>query len=81
MVQDEFIHLAVRTAYSLSQGAIHIKDLAKFLKNNRIPAVAVTDTNNLFGALEFSVKMSEVGVQPIIGVTLGVANPMAREDR
>jgi len=81
LVQDDFIHLAVRTAYSLSQGAIHIKDLAKFLKNNQIPAVAITDTNNLFGALEFSVKMSEVGVQPIIGVTLGVANPMAREDR
>ncbi len=54
MAHAQFIHLAVRTAYSLSEGAIHIDALAKNLAAAKIPAVAMTDTNNLFGELEFS---------------------------
>ncbi len=64
---EPFIHLHVHSAYSLAEGAIQIKDLVKRCKYNDMPAVAVTDTNNLFGALEFAMAAADEGVQPIIG--------------
>jgi len=48
----DFVHLRVHTAYSLSAGAIRIKELAGLCKAERMPAVAITDSGNLFGALE-----------------------------
>jgi len=65
---ESFIHLHVHSAYSLAEGAIQIKDLVKRCKYNTMPAVAVTDTNNLFGALEFAMAAADEGVQPIIGM-------------
>jgi DNA polymerase-3 subunit alpha len=62
-----FIHLRVHTAYSLAEGAIKLKDLAKRCRDLDMPAIAITDTANLFGALEFSIIAAENGVQPIIG--------------
>lgn len=62
-----FVHLRVHTAYSLAEGAIKIKELAKLCQEMRMPAVAITDTANLFGALEFSICCAENGIQPIIG--------------
>ncbi|MFY0610465.1 MAG: DNA polymerase III subunit alpha [Hyphomicrobiaceae bacterium] len=67
-----FIHLRVRSAYSLLQGALPIAKLAKLSVANNFPAVALTDQNNLFGILEFSNKLSDSGVQPIAGLTLSV---------
>ncbi|XBQ15612.1 MAG: DNA polymerase III subunit alpha [Oceanicaulis sp.] len=67
-----FVHLRVRSPYSLLEGAIRIKETAALCKANAMPAAALTDTNNLFGALEFSETLSGEGVQPIIGVTLSV---------
>ncbi|MDP9196203.1 MAG: DNA polymerase III subunit alpha [Pseudomonadota bacterium] len=67
-----FIHLRVHSAYSLAEGAIHPKDLAKLCKAQGMPALAVTDTNNLFGALEFAMAAVEAGVQPIIGATFSL---------
>ena len=64
---QSFIHLHVHSAYSLAEGAIRIKDLVKKAKLNNMPAVAVTDTNNLFGALEFAMYAVGEGIQPIIG--------------
>jgi DNA polymerase-3 subunit alpha len=72
MAYADFVHLRVHTAYSLLEGAIKIPDLAKLCVKNQMPAVAITDTRNLFGALEFSDKMASVGVQPIIGCQLGI---------
>ncbi|HRQ81570.1 MAG TPA: PHP domain-containing protein, partial [Azospirillaceae bacterium] len=72
MPYADFVHLRVHSAYSLSEGAIKIKDLVKLAAKNHMPAVAVTDTGNLFGALEFAMAALEVGVQPIIGTVLGV---------
>ena len=63
----DFIHLRVHTAYSLSAGAIPIKEAARLCKTERMPAVAITDTGNLFGALEFATACAAAGVQPIIG--------------
>ena len=59
-----FVHLKVHSAYSLLEGAITTARLAKLAVAQGIPAVGLTDTNNLFGALEFSDKLAESGVQP-----------------
>ncbi|MEL6437358.1 MAG: PHP domain-containing protein, partial [Pseudomonadota bacterium] len=61
-----FIHLRTHSAYSLLEGALPLKKLIGWAKDNRAPAIAVTDTNNLFGALEFAQKASAEGIQPII---------------
>ncbi|MCZ6495612.1 MAG: DNA polymerase III subunit alpha [Alphaproteobacteria bacterium] len=73
MAHADFVHLRVHSAYSLLEGAIKIPELAKLCRGHRMPAVAVTDTRNLFGALEFSSTMIEAGVQPIIGCELAIA--------
>ena len=62
-----FVHLHVHSAFSLREGALTIETLAKLAKADLMPALAITDTNNLFGALEFSEKLAGSGVQPIIG--------------
>ncbi|MCC2101959.1 MAG: DNA polymerase III subunit alpha, partial [Hyphomicrobiales bacterium] len=67
-----FVHLHVHSSYSLREGALTIAKLAKLAIADDQPALAVTDTNNLFGALEFSEKLAKEGVQPIVGVQLGV---------
>lgn len=66
----QFVHLRVHSAYSLLEGALPIGKLAKLAVANNAPAMALTDRNNLFGALEFSNKMSGEGIQPIAGITL-----------
>jgi DNA polymerase-3 subunit alpha len=68
-----FVHLHVHSAYSLLEGALPIARLAELAGADRQPALALTDTGNLFGALEFSQKMAESGIQPIIGCALAVA--------
>ena len=67
MADPRFIHLRVHTEYSLLEGAIRLKKLPGLCEAMEMPAVAVTDTNNLFSALEFSVTASGAGVQPIVG--------------
>jgi DNA polymerase-3 subunit alpha len=71
-MSEPFVHLRLHTAYSLCEGAIKIKDLAKECVNKRFPAVAITDTNNMFGVLEFSMATAENGIQPIIGSLVNV---------
>ncbi|WP_370230833.1 DNA polymerase III subunit alpha [Salipiger bermudensis] len=67
MADPRFIHLRVHTEYSLLEGAVRLKKLPGLCEAMEMPAVAVTDTNNLFSALEFSVTASGAGVQPIVG--------------
>ena len=62
-----FIHLRTHTEYSLLEGAVRLKKLPDLCKANNMPAIAVTDTNSLFAALEFSVNLSGAGIQPILG--------------
>ncbi|MBI1417764.1 MAG: DNA polymerase III subunit alpha [Limimaricola sp.] len=71
--QPRFIHLRVHTEYSLLQGAVPVKKLAGLAADMGMPAVAVTDTNAMFCALEFSEYASKAGVQPIIGCQLDLA--------
>ncbi len=67
-----FVHLRVHSAYSLLEGALPLKTLIALATADRMPAIGIADTGNLFGALEFSEKMAEAGIQPIIGCQIGV---------
>jgi DNA polymerase-3 subunit alpha len=67
-----FVHLHVHSAYSLLKGSIKVPKLAELAKADRQPALALTDTDNMFGALEFSDKLAGYGIQPIIGCELAV---------
>src|SRR3979411_3078877 len=77
-----FVHLHVHSSYSLLEGALSIARLAELAKADRQPALALTDTDNMFGALEFSDKMAGYGTQRIIGceraVDFGDQDPSAR---
>ncbi len=72
-MSDSFIHLRLHSIYSLLEGAMQVKALPGLCADLGMPAVAVTDTNNLFGALEFSEMAKKAGVQPIIGCQLDLA--------
>ncbi|MDR2107730.1 MAG: DNA polymerase III subunit alpha [Holosporaceae bacterium] len=72
---NKFIHLRLHSAYSLAEGALKIDKIAELCEENAMPAVAVTDTNNLFGVMEFSIKCAEHGIQPIIGCQLNIRHP------
>jgi len=73
-----FIHLRSRSPYSILEGATQIAAMAERCSKWNMPALALTDTNSLSGALEFSQKLAGKGIQPIIGLTLSVH--MGRDD-
>ena len=72
MKYSPFVHLRVHTAYSLSEGALKIPQVVKLSQQHGMHAVAMTDTNNMFGALEFSQACSKAGVQPIVGAQVAL---------
>jgi len=72
-----FIHLRVHSEYSLLEGAVPVKKLVGLCLAQNMPAVAITDTNNMFAALEFSVTAQGAGVQPIVGCQISVAHDPA----
>lgn len=78
MSYAHFVHLRNHSAYSLSQGAIRVPDLVKLAEGNAMPAVALTDSGNMFGGLEFSQQCRKAGIQPIIGCQLALPSPSAR---
>ena len=67
---QKFNHLKLHTQYSICEGAIKIDDLKDSIKENKIRSIALCDTSNLSGALEFAEKISKTGVQPIIGTQI-----------
>ena len=72
MPHADFVHLRVHSAYSLSEGAIKADKIPALALEANMPAVAITDTANLFGALEFSQACAAKGIQPIIGCQIGL---------
>ncbi|MBB5720506.1 DNA polymerase-3 subunit alpha [Loktanella ponticola] len=72
MSDPRFIHLRLHTEYSLLEGAVPVKKLIGLATGMDMPAVAVTDTNNMFAALEFSEYASKAGIQPIIGCQVDI---------
>ena len=65
-----FIHLRSQSSYSLAESALKINKLVFLAKKNKMPAIALTDNNNMFGALEFSIECVSNGIQPIIGCSI-----------
>ena len=82
MADPRFIHLRTHTEYSLLEGAVPVKKISGMAEAAGMPAVAVTDTNNMFCALEFSEYAAKAGVQPIVGcqvdVTMDGGDPRGR---
>src|SRR3954451_8870763 len=74
-----FVHLHTHSSYSLSEGAIKAEKLASLAKDAGMPAVALTDSANLFGGLEFSQGCQGKGVQPIIGCQLFLSRSASDE--
>ena len=70
--EPAFVHLHVHSSYSLLEGALTIARLAELAKKDRQPALALTDTDNMFGALEFSEKLANSGIQPIVGAAMAI---------
>ena len=77
-----FVHLRVHSSYSLSEGAIKADKIATLARDAGMPAVAITDSGNMFGALEFSQSAVKAGIQPIIGCQVSItrADPRAPAD-
>jgi DNA polymerase-3 subunit alpha len=73
-----YVHLRTHTEHSLLEGAVPVKKLVDLCVKARMPAVAVTDTNNMFAALEFSVTAIGAGVQPILGCQISIAHDPAQ---
>ena len=67
---SKFVHFRVHTAYSLSESTLGISKLAELAQNDGQPAMAITDSQNLFGGYEFSKTMAQSGIQPIIGASI-----------
>ncbi|MBS3981382.1 MAG: DNA polymerase III subunit alpha [Rhodobacteraceae bacterium] len=73
-----YVHLRTHTEHSLLEGAVPVKKLVELCVKAQMPAVAVTDTNNMFAALEFSVTAMGAGVQPIVGCQISIAHDPAQ---
>src|ERR1700704_3815434 len=80
MPRDSFVHLHLHTEYSLLDGAIRMKELMKKAAEFKMPAVAMTDHGNLFGAIEFYQEATKAGIKPIIGCEAYIA-PGSHKDR
>ena len=78
-MKNTFVHLRVHSNFSLAEGMLSFDYLSKFCRNNLQPAIAITDTSNMFGALEFSLEMVSKGIQPIIGIQVNIAESNENE--
>ena len=79
-VEDQFVHLHVHTEYSMLDGAARVPDLLAQVERLKMPAIAMTDHGNLYGAYEFYKKATSLGINPIIGLE-GYYAPQGRFER
>ena len=70
---SQFVHLRTRSLYSVAEGAIKIDQLLKKASMYSMPALSLTDNNNLFGSMEFSLESVRHGIQPIVGSILDIS--------
>ncbi|MBT4989412.1 MAG: DNA polymerase III subunit alpha [Rickettsiales bacterium] len=75
MQSQNFIHLRIKSSYSLGQSTLSISQIISLAQNNSLPAIVLSDRNNLFGCLEFSLHAQDYGIQPIIALCLDVLLP------
>ena len=76
----QFVHLRLHTAYSLAESTLRIDELVGLVSADSQPAAAITDTNNMFGVLEFAQSMSASGIQPIMGAQIELEDSAGRGD-
>ena len=69
-MKNLFVHLRQQSNYSLLESSFHINDIIDLCKTNKMPAIALTDTQNMFGSFEFSLCCKKNGIQPILGLNL-----------
>ncbi|MGL4371156.1 MAG: PHP domain-containing protein, partial [Alphaproteobacteria bacterium] len=67
LVSPSYVPLRIHSAYSLLEGAITVPKLVAQAQKNQFPSLALTDSGNLFGAMEFSLACADAGIQPILG--------------
>ena len=79
-MKNIFVHLRIHSNFSLAEGMLSIDYLSEFCKKNNQPAIAITDTSNMFGALEFSINMVSNGIQPIIGMQVNISSSIDSEN-
>src|SRR5512140_2078540 len=79
-LHSDFVSLHLHTEYSLLDGAIRIKELVERAKEYKMPALAITDHGNLFGAVDFYKQVKKAGIKPIIGCEVYMA-PSLRTER
>ena len=75
MAYEPFVPLRIYSSFTMLEGAIDPKAIAKLAKERGFPAIAMTDRNGLYGAMIFAGACRDAGIQPIIGTTLGVRRP------
>src|SRR5258706_13203966 len=81
VVGDSFVHLHVHTEYSMLDGAARLKDLFEETAKMGMPALAMTDHGNLYGAYDFYKQATAAGVRPIIGMEAYLTPGTARQDK
>ena len=72
MINTPFIHLRTQSSYSLAESALKVEKLVQLAVKHHMPAIALTDNNNMFGTLEFSLECQKNGIQPIIGTSINI---------
>jgi len=80
VTESTFIHLAVRSSYSLLESMITPKGLKAWCAEQGMPAIAITDRNNLFGALEISLTLTDAGIQPIMACCFDVTDGLPKSE-
>ncbi len=78
-MKNIFVHLRVHSNFSLAEGMLSFDYLSNFCIKNSQPAIAITDTSNMFGVLEFSLEMVSKGIQPIIGMQVNISEATDNE--
>ena len=74
-----FIHLRCLSSYSLSESTLKIKKLVSLAKKNNLPALAITDNNNMFGVFEFAQECVNNNIQPIIGTSINLLDIQTKD--
>ena len=69
---EKFVHLKVRSHYSILEGSMKVSDIVAAAEKFKMPAIALTDNTNVFGAMEFTKLCLNKGIQPLIGCLLKI---------
>lgn len=79
MPQPSFVHLRLHSEYSISDGMVRVGEAVSAAKNDAMPALALTDLNNVFGLLKFYKATRGAGIKPLVGCDVFISNDAERE--